>query len=118
MLVIIIFTSRAIKDFLGVFDLGVIPIVDPCVGSIDAKIYSSQTAPIKDQALLFIVSFVWDIVPASLVCLLFWHIPKPREGGERRGAGGGGKGGGGEGFIAMANPTLVHPFSPIANITR
>lgn len=30
-LVVLIFTSRAIKDFLGYFNVGKIPIVDPCV---------------------------------------------------------------------------------------
>eukprot|EP01127_Copromyxa_protea_P010406 TRINITY_DN2533_c0_g1_i3.p1 TRINITY_DN2533_c0_g1~~TRINITY_DN2533_c0_g1_i3.p1 ORF type:complete len:366 (-),score=37.94 TRINITY_DN2533_c0_g1_i3:217-1314(-) len=70
-LVTLIFTSRAIKDFLAVFELGVIPLVDPC------------TAPVKDQIISFVVSFIWDIVPASLLLFIFWNIPKPRETGGR-----------------------------------
>lgn len=81
------------------------------------RLLMPQTAPAKDQIISFVVSFIWDIVPASLVCLLFWHIPKPRE-GERRGDRGGGPEGG---FVAMSNPTLVRNFfscNPPTQLTR
>lgn len=32
---------------------------------------------LKDQIATFSLMFIWDIVPAILVILIFWHIPSP-----------------------------------------
>jgi hypothetical protein len=34
---------------------------------------------LKDQIATFCLMFIWDIVPAVLVILMFWHIPAPHQ---------------------------------------
>jgi hypothetical protein len=60
---ILIFTSRAVRDFVAAFHIGVIDIDNP-------------HDEIWRQIIIFLMLFIWEIIPTILVILFFWHIPK------------------------------------------
>jgi hypothetical protein len=62
-IVIIAFFSRAIKDAIAAFKIGIIEVENP-------------HDEVWRQVVLFCLFFIWEIAPTALVNLLFWHIPK------------------------------------------
>jgi len=63
-LLVLIFVSRAVKDFLSGFDIGTSNISN-----------NPEEDTIGQQSLFFSLMVVWDLIPATMVIGLFWHIP-------------------------------------------
>jgi len=60
---VFIFSSRALKDFLSGLNIGSLTYQNPYEESL------------LMQLLLFSLMFVWEVIPATLVIVLFWRIP-------------------------------------------
>jgi len=58
-----VFASRSVKDLLSGLSIGSFDLNDP------------HGQPLLMQAILFSVYVFWDIIPATLVLIFFWHIP-------------------------------------------
>eukprot|EP01125_Pyxidicula_operculata_P019860 TRINITY_DN721_c7_g1_i1.p1 TRINITY_DN721_c7_g1~~TRINITY_DN721_c7_g1_i1.p1 ORF type:complete len:377 (-),score=23.79 TRINITY_DN721_c7_g1_i1:169-1299(-) len=63
-----VFISRAIKDFLTGLD----------IGSLDVPNDPSASDTLAVEISLFVMMFLWEIIPAATVIFLFWRIPDPR----------------------------------------
>jgi len=63
MTLLFVFGSRAVKDFLSGFGKATFNLSDPSM------------QPITTQAILFSMYLFWEIIPATLVLIFFWHIP-------------------------------------------
>eukprot|EP01127_Copromyxa_protea_P021037 TRINITY_DN7131_c0_g1_i1.p1 TRINITY_DN7131_c0_g1~~TRINITY_DN7131_c0_g1_i1.p1 ORF type:complete len:390 (+),score=31.63 TRINITY_DN7131_c0_g1_i1:31-1200(+) len=66
-ILVLIFTSRSVRDLLAGFNIGNISLNDP------------MGLPIELQVGAFLVMFIWELIPAVIVIFLFWHIPHTAE---------------------------------------
>jgi len=62
-LLVLIFSSRSVRDCLAGAGVGVISVSSPFA------------LPLATQIAVFLMMFIWELIPAVVVISFFWHIP-------------------------------------------